>query len=412
LDRRVAITGIGLVTPLGVGLQPTWEALTAGTSGAGPITQFDPTGFATTFACEVKGFDPATRLDKRLSKTLDRFLQMGLVAALEAAEDAGLEFGEQEAERVGVYVGSGIGGLQSIERAHESLLERGPRRALSPYFIPSILINLAAGQISILLGARGPSVAHVSACTSSAHSIGEALRVIQRGDADVMLAGGSEASVTSLAIGGFNAMRALSTRNDEPTRASRPFDAGRDGFVVGEGAGVLVLEEAQRATRRRARIYAELAGYGANSDAHHITAPSPDGVGARRCMALALRDGGVSPEAVGHINAHGTSTRFNDPIETRAIKDLFGAHAAALAICSTKSMTGHLLGAAGGVETAFSALAVFHGLLPPTINYEVPDPECDLDYTPNVAREVVVEAALSNSFGFGGTNASLLLRRW
>jgi 3-oxoacyl-[acyl-carrier-protein] synthase II len=410
MSRRVVITGIGLVTPVGIGTAETWGALVEGRSGAAPITLFDPAGHATTFACEVKGFDPTKWIDKRLAKTLDRFVQLGVVAAQLAKEDAGLEWSEDEAERVGVFVGAGLGGIATIEQTHSAMLEKGPRRGISPYFVPAIIINLAPGQISIRFGARGPNVSQVSACSSSAHSVGDAFRCVERGDADVMFAGGTEATVSALGVGGFNAMKALSTRNEEPTRASRPFDAERDGFVIGEGSGIVILEELGRAKRRGARIYAELVGYGLNADAHHITAPSPNGEGAQRCMRMALR--GVSLDDVSYINAHGTSTKYNDAIETAAIKGVFGDRARHVAISSTKSMTGHLLGAAGGVETSITALATYHGVVPPTINYEHPDPECDLEYTPNAAREHPIDVAMSNSFGFGGTNACLALRRY
>ena len=410
--RRVVVTGIGLVTPVGIGREETWSSLLQGRSGAAPITLFDASDFATTFACEVKDFEPTLWLDKRLAKTLDRFVQFAMVAATMAREDAELEIGEAEADRVGVFVGAGLGGVRTIEETHRKLLEKGPRRGISPYFVPQIIINLAAGQISILFGAKGPNLSQVSACSSSAHSIGDAYRCIERGDADVMFAGGSEATVSALGIGGFNAMKALSTRNDDPGRASRPFDAERDGFVVAEGSGIVILEELERARRRGARIYAEVKGYGLNSDAHHITAPSPGGEGAQRCIRMALRGAQVAPEQVAYINAHGTSTRFNDAVETAAVKGVFGDHAGKLAISSTKSMTGHLLGAAGGVETAVTALAVSRGVVPPTINYEHPDPECDLDYVPNQPREIAVPAAMTNSFGFGGTNACLVLARY
>jgi 3-oxoacyl-[acyl-carrier-protein] synthase II len=411
VKRRVVVTGIGLVTPVGIGLEESWSALLAGKSGAAPITLFDASEHATRFACEVKDFDPTRWIEKRLAKTLDRFTQFAMATAGMAKEDAGLEFDEREAERVGVYVGAGLGGILSIEATHAKLLERGPRRGISPYFVPQIIINIASGQISIRYGAKGPNLGQVSACSSSAHSIGDAFRVVERGDADVMFAGGAEATVSPLGIGGFNAMKALSTRNDDPQRASRPFDAERDGFVVAEGSGMIILEELERAKKRGARIYAEVRGYGLNSDAHHITAPSPGGEGAQRCMRMALAGAGIAPDEVTYINAHGTSTKFNDATETAAVKAVFGDHARELAISSTKSMTGHLLGAAGGVETAVAALAVHRGVVPPTINYEHPDPDCDLDYTPNEAREIPVQVAMSNSFGFGGTNACLVLSR-
>ena len=412
MSRRVVITGLGLITPVGIGHRETWEALLEGRSGAASIESFDTEGFSTTMACEVKGFEPTLWLERRLCKTLDRFVQLAMVAALLAREDAGLELTDEELERTGVFVGAGFGGMATIEATVKRMVERGPRRGISPYFVPSTIINLAAGQIAILLGARGPNLAQVSACSSGAHSIGDACRTIARGDADVMIAGGTEATITPLGLGGFCAMKALSTRNAEPATASRPFDAGRDGFVMGEGAGLVVLEEERRARRRGATVYAEVAGYGLNADAHHITAPTPDGVGARRCMELALADAGAAPEEVDYINAHGSSTRYNDVAETAAVKAALGEHAGRLAISSTKSVTGHLLGAAGGVETAVTALAVARGVVPPTINYETPDPECDLDYTPNQPRELPVGLALSNSFGFGGTNACLALRRY
>ena len=412
MSRRVVITGLGLVTPVGIGHQQAWEAVLQGRNGAAPITQFDTEGFSTTFACEVKDFEPTRWLDLRLCKTLDRFVQLALVAALLAMEDSGLELSDEERERTGVFVGAGFGGMATIEATVRKMAARGPRRGISPYFIPSTIINLAAGQISILLGARGPNLAQVSACSSGAHSIGDAYLAIGRGAADVMIAGGTEATITPLGIGGFSALKALSTRNDEPTLASRPFDADRDGFVMGEGAGLLVLEELTRARRRGATIYAELAGYGLNADAHHVTAPAPGGRGARRCMELALQDAGANPAEVDYLNAHGTSTRYNDVVETAAVKAALGEQAHRLAISSTKSVTGHLLGAAGGVETAFTALTVAQGVVPPTINHDTPDPECDLDYTPNHPREMPVGLAMSNSFGFGGTNACLVLRRY
>ena len=411
MRRRVVVTGVGLVTPVGIGLEETWSALLAGKSGAAPITIFDASDFATRFACEVKDFDPTRWIEKRLAKTLDRFVQFAMATAAMAKEDAGLEFDEAEAERVGVFVGAGLGGILSIEATHAKMLEKGPRRGISPYFVPQIIINIASGQISIRYGAKGPNLGQVSACSSSAHSIGDAYRCIERGDADAMLAGGTEATITPLGIAGFNAARALSKRNDEPERASRPFDAERTGFVLGEGAGIVVLEEMERARRRGARFYAELAGYGLSADAHHITALPPEAEGAQRCMRMALRGAGVAPEEVDYINAHGSSTRANDAAETTAIKGVFGAAASRVAVSSTKSMIGHLLGAAGGVEAAVAALAIARGVIPPTINYEVPDPECDLDYVPNEAREQRVDVALSNSFGFGGTNACLVLRR-
>jgi 3-oxoacyl-[acyl-carrier-protein] synthase II len=415
MRRRVVITGIGLVTPVGNDLESSWSALLAGTSGAGPITGFDTTDYKTKFACEVKSWDASPWFESRELRHIDRFLQFGVAAGMMAVDDAGFEGSrapEDESERWGVYIGAGLGGVATIESTYAKTAEKGPRRGFSPYFVTDIIINMAPGLVSIRTGARGPNFSHVSACSTGAHSIGEAARSIQYGDTDVMIAGGCESTVTVLGVGGFNAMRAMSTRNDEPERASRPFDAERDGFVIGEGAGVVVLEELEHARARGARIYAEVAGYAANSDAHHMTAPAPEGEGAQRCMRRTIADAGVSPADIGYINAHGTSTPLNDANETAAIRAVFGDHASSLAVSSTKSMTGHTLGAAGGIEAAFTALAIHRKVLPPTINYENPDPACDLDYVPNEAREVAVDAALSNSFGFGGTNAALLLKRF
>jgi 3-oxoacyl-[acyl-carrier-protein] synthase II len=410
--RRIVITGIGLVTPLGHSTEDTWAAALQGRSGIGPITLFDTTDYATKFGGEVHGWDPTKYIEPREAKHLDRFVQFGVVAADLAIADAGLKLTEAESERAGVYIGAGLGGVATIEKTYKAILDKGPRRGVSPYFVPQIIVNIVPGHVSIRHRLRGPCISHVSACSSGAHAIGEALRAIQREDADVMVAGGCEATITVLGVGGFNAMRALSTRNAEPTRASRPFDADRDGFVIAEGAGVLVLEELEYARRRGARIYAELRGYGLSADAHHITSPPDDGSGAVRCMQMALRDARLEPSAVGYINAHGTSTKQGDIAETRAIHRTFGDHARRLAVSSTKSMTGHTLGAAGGIEAGLSVLALQRGILPPTINLDRPDPECDLDYIPHTAREVRVDAALSNSFGFGGTNASLLFTRY
>jgi len=415
--RRVVITGIGLITPVGIGREETWSALLAGHSGAGPITQFDASSYATRFACEVKNWEAAAPrwLDKRELKHMDRFLQLGIAGAMMAVDDAGLPGGKVpagEEDRWGVYIGAGLGGVKTIEDTHDSGRAKGPRYGFSPYFVTDIIINMVPGVVTIRTGARGPNFSHVSACSTGAHSIGEAMRTIRHGYADAMIAGGCEATITMLGVGGFNAMRALSTRNDDPAAASRPFDKDRDGFVIGEGAGVVVLEELEHARARGARIYAELKGYAANSDAHHITAPAPEGIGAQRCMKAALADAGLAPDAIGYINAHGTSTEFNDKNESAAIRAVFGDHAGALAVSSTKSMTGHMLGAAGSVETGITTLAVARGVLPPTINYTTPDPECDLDYVPNRAREVRVGAALSNSFGFGGTNAAVVVTRF
>ncbi|HOG29384.1 MAG TPA: beta-ketoacyl-ACP synthase II [Vicinamibacterales bacterium] len=410
MNRRVVITGIGLVSPLGIGTEATWEGLCAGRSGVGRITRFDASPFSVQIAAELKGFDPLQFIDKKDVRKMDPFIHYAIAASQLAVADARLEIGPENAARVGVFIASGIGGFGTFEREYKAYLEGGPRK-LSPFFVPAMIINLAAGQVSIRLGAKGPNLSTSTACAASAHAVGEASEIVRRGAADVMIAGGSEASITAMGIGGFTAMRALSTRNDEPERASRPFDRDRDGFVVGEGAGIIVLEELESARRRGARIYAEVAGYGATGDAFHITAPSEDGDGAIRAMAAALASAGVSPSEVQYINAHGTSTPYNDKLETLAIRTLFGEHANALAVSSTKSMTGHLLGAAGGVETGITALAVFHQVMPPTINQDTPDPECTLDYVPWTARKAPIGCALSNSFGFGGTNAALLLRR-
>lgn len=407
---RVVVTGVGLVTPVGVGTEETWQALLRGQSGIAPITRFDAAAYATRFAGEVKGFEPTRWMSAREAKSSmsDPFIQYAVAAGAMAMEDAGLAGAGELGERGGCFIGSGMGGVATIEATHRALLAKGPRHAFSPFFVPQIAINLAAGQLSIRYGARGPCYSQVSACSSGAHAIGDAFRVIQRGEADVMMCGGTEAVVTPLGVGGFCAMRALSTRNDAPAEASRPFDLDRDGFVLAEGAGVLVLEELEHARRRGARIYAECKGYAANADAHHITAPAAEGVGAQRCMRAALDDARLDATDVGYLNAHGTSTKMNDVTETLAIKRTFGEHARALMVSSTKSMTGHLIGAAGGVEAAFCALAVARGQVPPTINYVTPDPDCDLDYVPNTARDAKVRNAMTNSFGFGGTNACLL----
>jgi 3-oxoacyl-[acyl-carrier-protein] synthase II len=414
--RRVVITGIGLLTPIGIGREETWQALLAGKSGAGFTTLFDAKDYASKFSCEVKDWAAnATRwLDKREVKHMDRFLQFGIAAGMMAMEDAGYPGNKVpagEEDRWGVYFGAGLGGVSTIEATHDSGRAKGPRYGFNPYFVTDIIINMIPGVLSIRTGARGANFSHVSACSTGAHSIGEAMRNIRHGYADVMIAGGAEATITMLGVGGFNAMRAMSTRNDAPEKASRPFEKDRDGFVIGEGAGGVVLEEYEHARARGARIYGEVKGYAANSDAHHITAPAPEGIGAQRCMKQALADAGLAPEAIGYINAHGTSTEFNDKNETAAIKAVFGDHARKLAVSSTKSMTGHTLGAAGAIEAGITMLALQRGILPPTINYDTPDPECDLDYVPNQAREQRVHAAISNSFGFGGTNAAIVLTR-
>jgi 3-oxoacyl-[acyl-carrier-protein] synthase II len=409
--RRVVVTGIGLVSSLGIGTEPNWAALASGTSGVNTISKFDASQFATRIAGEVRGFDPLQFIEKKDVKKMDVFIQYAIAASQFAMDDASLQITPELAPNAGVFIASGIGGFTTIEREHKALLEGGPRK-ISPFFIPSAIINLAAGQVSIRFGAKGPNSATCTACSASAHAIGDAYEIIRRADADVMIAGGSEAAITPMGIGGFGALRALSTRNDEPSRASRPFDRDRDGFVVGEGAGVLILEELGFAVRRGARIYAELVGYGMSADAYHITAPSEDGEGPLRVMGRALKSAAVDPAQVSYINAHGTSTPHGDKVETLAIKRCFGDHAGSLMVSSTKSMTGHLLGAAGGLEAGVTVLAVHHQLVPPTINLDCPDPECDLDYVPNRAREAAIEYALSNSFGFGGTNAALLFKRY
>ncbi len=411
MNRRVVITGIGLVSSLGIGTAATWQALLAGTSGVTRVTKFDITAYAAQIAAEVKGFDPLNFVEKKDVKKMDVFIQYALAASQFAMDDSGLRITPENAPDVGVFIGSGIGGFQTIEREHSALLAGGPRK-ISPFFIPSAIINLASGQVSIRFGAKGPNLASCTACSASAHAIGDSFEIIKRGDADVMISGGSEAAITPMSLGGFAALRALSTRNDEPHKASRPFDKDRDGFVIGEGAGTLILEELGHATRRGARIYAEIVGYGMSGDAYHITAPSEDGDGGVRVMRMAVKKAGIQPDQIDYINAHGTSTPYNDKLETLAIKTLFGDHARKLAISSTKSMTGHLLGGAGGLEAGISALAVFHQIAPPTINLDQPDSECDLDYVPCTSRPMPITYALSNSFGFGGTNAALLFKKF
>jgi 3-oxoacyl-[acyl-carrier-protein] synthase II len=411
VSRRVVITGVGLISSVGIGTEANWKALCEGRSGIGAITHFDASRHSARIAGEVKGFEPLDFFEKKDVKKMDVFIQFAVAASEFAVKDAGLTVGPEIADETGVYIASGIGGFSTIEREHLELINGGPRR-ISPFFIPASIINLAAGHVSIRFGARGPNLAACTACTASAHAIGESVEIIRRGDARVMIAGGSEASITPMGVGGFASMRALSTRNDDPTRASRPFDRDRDGFVVGEGSGIVILEELEFAQRRGAPIYAEVAGYGLSSDAFHLTSQPEDGSGAVRSMRMALAKAGVAPDLIDYINAHGTSTPINDPTETRAVKATFGAHAASLVMSSTKSMTGHLLGAAGGLEAGITALAIKHQIAPPTINLDHPDPECDLDYAPHVKRAMRIRYALSNSFGFGGTNASLLLKQF
>ncbi len=409
--RRVVVTGLGAVSPLGIGVEATWSAMLEGRSGLAPITLFDAAAYPSAIAGEVKGFDATAFIPAKEAKKMDRFIQLGLAAGIEALRDSGLEVSEANAERVGVYVGAGIGGVETIEQTTQVLLSKGHRR-ISPFYIPMSIINMVAGNLSIMFGLKGPNLSVVTACTTGTHAIGEASRLIEYGDADVMVAGGAEAAVTPTSVAGFGNARALSRRNHEPERASRPWDRGRDGFVLGEGAGVLVLEELEHAKTRGARIYAELAGFGMSGDAHHMTMPAPGGDGASRCMNSAMRNGQVDPEEVNYINAHGTSTPLGDIAETLAIKRSFGDHARRLAVSSNKSMIGHLLGAAGGVEAVATVLSIHHGVVPATINLDDPDPECDLDYVPHTAREMGIEVALTNSFGFGGTNGTLALRRF
>jgi 3-oxoacyl-[acyl-carrier-protein] synthase II len=405
------VTGVGLLTPLGIGTESSWEALRAGRSGIARITQFDPADFSCQIAGEVKGFEPTQFIERKEIKKMGRFIQFAIAAADFALKDSGLKVTPENEERVGVYIGSGIGGFEVIEREHRTLLAHGPRR-ISPFFIPATIINLASGHISIRSGAKGPNSATATACTTSAHSIGDSYRMIERGDADAMICGGAEAPITPMGIGGFAAMRALSTRNAEPERASRPWDKNRDGFVVGEGSGVLVIEELESARARGANVLAELVGYGMSADAFHLTAPPADGDGAFRVMRNAMKDAGIEPSQVDYINAHGTSTEVGDRVETVAIKRAFGEHAYKVAVSSTKSMTGHPLGGAGGIEAGIAVLAIRDQIAPPTINYETPDPECDLDYVPNQARPMKIEYVLSNSFGFGGTNGCLIFKRY
>jgi len=409
--RRVVVTGVGMITPVGVGVDSSWNNLISGISGIGKITQFDAFAFPTQIAGEVKGFNPEDYIEPKEIKKMDRFIHFAVAAASMAINDSRLKITEKNADRAGVIVGSGIGGLHAIEHYHSVFLEKGPRK-ISPFFIPMLIVNLAAGQISIRFGAKGPNSAMATACATGSHAIGDAYKLIQRGDADIMIAGGTEAVITPLGIGGFNAMKALSTRNDEPQKASRPFDAGRDGFVMGEGAGIVILEPLEDAQNRGAKIYAEIVGYGMSADAYHITSPSPGGEGAARCMTMALKDAGITPPDVDYINAHGTSTKYGDELETHAIKTVFGEHAYKVAVSSTKSMTGHLLGAAGGVEAVVTVLSICHEIVAPTINLDNPDPDCDLDYVPQRSRKMTVNYGLTNSFGFGGTNACLLFKKF
>jgi 3-oxoacyl-[acyl-carrier-protein] synthase II len=402
---------MGIVSPLGIGLENNWAAICQGRSGIGPITKFDTSEYPCKIAGEVKNFDPDAYIDKKDQKKMDIFIQFALAAGTMAIKQSGLVIDESTADRVGVLVGSGLGGLSTIEKYHTMLLKNGPKK-VSPFFVPMLIVNLAPGQISIYFGCRGPNSSVVTACATGNHSIGEAFRIIQRGDADAMIAGGVESTITPLAVAGFCALKALSTRNDEPQKASRPFEKNRDGFVMSEGAGILVLEDLEKAQQRNASIFAEIVGFGCNADAYHITAPSPNGEGAAKCMQLTLDDAGLKPEDIDYINAHGTSTPMNDLSETMAMKTVFRDHIKKLPVSSTKSMTGHLLGASGGVEAIFSLLAIRDSIIPPTINYEEPDPECDLDYVPNVARKKEVRIVMSNSFGFGGTNATLIFKRF
>ncbi len=411
MKRRVVVTGLGLVTACGNDVPTTWAAMVNGANGADYIKKFDPERFSVQFACEVKDFDPLSFLDKKEARRMGAFTHFALAAADEAVKDSGLIIDSSNDEMVGTYISSGIGDFWAIEREHEKLLSSGPDR-VSPFFIVSAIVNLASGNVSIRHGAKGPNSATATACSAGAHAIGDSFRLIERGDADAMICGGAESAITPMSVAGFASMRALSTRNDDPKRASRPFDAERDGFVIGEGSGILILEELEFAKARGARIYAEIAGYGMSGDAFHVTMPDETGSGAIRVMQRAIKDAGITPEQIGYINAHGTSTPYNDKFETLAIKNVFGEHSKSLPVSSTKSMTGHALGAAGGIEAVFSVLAMHENKLPPTINYEVPDPDCDLDYIPNVARDAKVDYVLSNSFGFGGTNACLIFKRF
>jgi len=409
--RRVVVTGLGILSPIGIGITQNWQSITAGRGGIGRITHFDPTGYAATIAGEVKDFDPIQfGMTEKEARRMDRFIQLGMAASIEAFKDSGLTVTEENAERIGVSVGSGIGGVGTIEDTTRTIAEKGPRR-VSPFYVPMSIINMISGNFSIMYGLKGPNLAMVTACTTATHAIGDAGRLIEYGDADVMIAGGAEAAITPTGVAGFGNAKALSTRNDSPETASRPWDKERDGFVLGEGAGVMVLEEYEHAKKRGARIYAELIGFGMSADAYHMTSPSEGGEGAARCMRNAFRNAHINPEQVQYVNAHGTSTPLGDKAETNALKAAFGEYARKIAVSSTKSMTGHLLGAAGGVEAIYTALAIHHGIIPPTINLTTPDPDCDLDYVPNTARQMKLDIAISNSFGFGGTNGTLVFRR-
>jgi len=409
-SRNVVVTGLGCISPVGLDVTSTWEGLVSGKNGVGSVTHFDASEIATQIAAEAKGFDPESRLAAKEARRMDRFIQLGLCAGLEAFEDSGIDLNSADPNQIGVLIGAGIGGLGTIEETTRQMMEKGARK-VSPFYIPSSIINMVSGNLSIMLGLRGPNLAVVTACTTGTHAIGEAARMVALGDADVMIAGGTEAAITPTSMAGFAAAKALSRRNDQPARASRPWDVERDGFVMGEGAGILVLESEEHAKRRGARIYAELAGYGVSGDAHHMTQPAPGGEGAARCMANALRNAQMNPDDIGYVNAHGTSTPLGDLAETMALKAVFGPHANSLMVSSTKSMIGHLLGAAGGVEAVATVKTLFHEIVPPTINLDTQDPECDLDYVPHTARERKVRAAVSNSFGFGGTNGTLVFRR-
>ncbi|MFH2012221.1 MAG: beta-ketoacyl-ACP synthase II [Pseudomonadota bacterium] len=411
MKRRVVVTGLGAVTPLGIGVENTWKALCEGKSGISKITRFDTTNYQTKIAGEVKDFDPEAFLDKKQARRMDTFVHYCIASTMMAIEDSKIKITDQNSERIGVIIGTGLGGLPTLEKNHTMLLEGGPKK-ISPFFIPMMIANIAPGQVAIHFGVKGPNICVVTACAAGSHAIGDSFKVIQRGDADIMITGGTEATITPLNISGFNAMKAISTNNEEPEKASRPFDNDRDGFVPAEGAGMIILEELELALKRGANIYGEIVGYGLTSDAFHITAPDPQGDGAARCMKMALHDANISPDEVDYINAHGTSTQLNDAIETIAIKNVFNKYSKNIPVSSTKSMTGHLLGAAGGVEAIFAILAIRDSIIPPTINYETPDPNCDLDYVPNVARKADVKIAISNSFGFGGTNAALVFKRF